>query len=385
MKIAVLGAGAAGTAITQYLIKEPGVTAISVIDRNGNNLDELEDRVNSSKLRFHRVSMEKENAIFALIKGYDCIISALPYNQNYKMASLAVKAGVSYVDLGGDDATLARQFTLDEKAREQGVFVVPNAGFAPGLVNILAMHGYESFKTVESIVIRAAVLPANPIPPLKLHLSFSPLGLINEYLNKVSVLENGEYKEMDALDGYETMSLKSMPDLGPLEAFYTSGSSTILAKSLVGKVKTFDFKTIRYKGHRDIIKSFFDLGFNSTHIIDIQTSLTYKDLLIRQLKRHMPHSDHDIAVAKVIIKGTRDNKNFVREYELNLVSDQSNPVSAMMTCTALSSVTVALLLAEGKVNGSGGVSAPELLIPLEEFLQRMTDHGLNISIQDFEA
>lgn len=384
MKIAVLGAGAAGTAITQYLIKEPSVTAISIIDRNGNNLDELEGRTHSSKLRFHRVSMEKENAIYALIKGYDCVISALPYPQNYKVASLAVKAGVSYVDLGGDDATLNQQFKLDEKAREAGVFIVPNAGFAPGLVNIMAMHGYESFDQVESIVIRAAVLPLDPVPPLNLHLSFSPVGLINEYLNKAGIIEDGEYKEMDALDGYETMSLKSLPHLAPLEAFYTSGTSTVLAKNLVGKVRKFDFKTIRYKGHRDIIKSFFDLGFNSRQIIDIQSSLTYMNLLIRQLKRHLPTSTHDIAVAKVILKGVRNGKNQVREYELNLVSEKDNPVSSMMTCTALSAVTVAMLLSDKKIDGEGGVRVPELFIPGDAFLSRMIEQGVNISINDFD-
>jgi lysine 6-dehydrogenase len=384
MKIAVLGAGAAGAAITRFLIQENSVTSVRVIDRNGNALDDLESSIKSNKIRVHRVGIEKEMAVAGLLTGCDCIISALPFKHNYKVASLALKSGIPYVDLGGDDSTTDRQFNLDVRAREAGINIIPNAGFAPGLVNILAMHGYESFDTVDSIVIRAAGLPKNPIPPLNYHLSFSPVGLVNEYMNTVSVIENGDLIEVDALDGYETCKLKSHPDLGPLEAFYTSGSSTFIARELVGKVNTFDFKTLRFVGHRDIIKSFFDLGFNSSQIIDIRSSLTYRELFIRQLKRKLPQTKEDIAVAKIIIKGIRDGKTLVREYEVYLESDENPAISAMMTVTSQSAVTTAMLLAEDKINKPGGVFTPELALPKEEYIERMISHGVNISITENE-
>lgn len=384
MKIAVLGAGAAGTAIARFLTQESTVTAVRVIDRNGNALEDLESSINSSKIRIHRVGIEKELAVFGLLKGCDCIISALPYKHNYKIASIALKAGISYVDLGGDDQTNQRQFNLDEKAREANVPMILNAGFSPGLVNILAMHGFESFDEVDSIVIRAAALPKKPIPPLNYHLSFSPVGLVNEYMNTVPIIQNGELMEMAALDGYENCALKSHPDLGPLEAFYTSGTSTIIAKELVGKVNTFDFKTLRYIGHRDIIKSFFDLGFNSGQIIDIRTNLTYRELFIRQLKKFLPQSKDDIAVAKVIVKGKRADKNYIREYEVYLESEEDAEISAMMRCTSLSAVTTAMLLARKKLNGTGGVFVPETVLPKDEYIQEMIAHGVSINYSDTE-
>ncbi|HAC16157.1 MAG TPA: hypothetical protein DCE78_09485, partial [Bacteroidetes bacterium] len=216
MKIAVLGAGAAGTAITRFLSQEKNVTSIRVLDRNGNALDELESTAGNSKLRIHRVAIDKEMSVTALLNGVDCIISALPFKHNYKVASIALKAGIPYVDLGGDDDITTKQLKLDDQAREANIFMIPNSGFAPGLVNILAMHGFESYDSVDSIIIRAAALPKEPVPPLNYHLSFSPVGLVNEYLNKVTVIENGELIYMDALDGYETCKLKSHPDLGPL-------------------------------------------------------------------------------------------------------------------------------------------------------------------------
>lgn len=385
MKIAVLGAGAAGTAIIRFLNKEKTVTSIRVLDRNGNALEELEDSISSNKLRVHRVSMDKEMSVAGLLNGVDCIISALPYKHNYKVAKIALKSEIPYVDLGGDDEITQKQLNLRDTAREAGVFMVPNAGFAPGLVNVLAMHGFESFDSVESIIIRAAGLPKQPVPPLNYHLSFSPVGLVNEYLNKVTLIEDGKLIEMNALDGYETCKLKAHPELGPLEAFYTSGSSTFIAHDLVGKVKTFDYKTLRYAGHRDIIKAFFELGFNSGQIIDIRTGITYRDLFIKQLKKHLPPTKNDIAVAKINLKGNRNDKTIIREYEVYLEAEPDAATSAMMTVTSMSAIVTALMLGENKLSGAGGVFTPETILPKEEYIERIKSSGVNISVTEYEA
>lgn len=382
MKFAVLGAGAAGAAIARFLTKESAVTSVSVIDRNGNALEALEAANVSNKIRTHRVGMDKEMSVFSLIKANDCIISALPFKHNYKVASMAVKAGKPYVDLGGDDSTLERQLQLHQKAVENNVNILPNSGFAPGLVNILGMHGFNSLDVVDSIVIRAAALPVNPKPPLNYHLSFSPAGLINEYLNNVAIIEDGEYKLMEALDGYELCRLKSLPELGELEAFYTSGSSTVLAKHLVGMVNKFDFKTLRYVGHRNIIKSFFDLGFNSNQIIDIRSSLTYRDLLIQQLRKYLPQSTEDYAIAKIIVKGKRNDTDTIIEYEVKEQSGANDDMSAMMKCTSLSAVVTALLAAENQISTNGGVFVPELVLSGDEFIKRYIEHGVDINITE---
>jgi len=384
MKIAVLGAGAAGAAITDFLTREESTTAVTVIDRNGGLLQDLQNRVKSRKLRVHRISMEKENAILSLISGYDCIISALPYSQNYKVAALAVRAGINYVDLGGDDFTMSKQFELGKEAKENNVFVVPSAGFAPGMVNILAVHGFQAFDTVDSLTIRAAAIPKYPEPPLRFHRSFSPHGLINEYLNMVPVIENGILTEKSALDGHELFTFASRPELGELEAFYVSGTATVLSKWLEGKVNEFNFKTLRYPGHRDIMKAFFELGFDSEQIIDIRSSLTYKELFVRQLQRYLPQSTDDIALAQIIVRGKRHDTDVTRTYELNLDADPDSEYSAMMTCTAWSAVQTGLLIASGNIDSVGGVFVPEDIVPKKEYLEFMRTHGVSVKISDKE-
>ena len=166
MKIAVVGAGMVGAAIARLLCAEPRVNSVNVIDRNGFALEELSDRLESPKLRTHRVKIEQEMSIVGLLKGTDVLISALPFKQNVKLTGIALSLGAHYVDLGGDDTTYAEELGYQAAAMAAGRWVVPNCGLAPGLTNILAMHGFESFDSVESIRIRAAALPQAPIPPL---------------------------------------------------------------------------------------------------------------------------------------------------------------------------------------------------------------------------
>ncbi len=385
MKFTVVGAGNVGAAIAKTLCADPDVSAVNVIDRNGNALEELTEAVNSSKLRVHRVKIEREMSFLGLIKGADALISALPFKHNAKLAEAALTVGTHYVDLGGDDTTYAQQVRLHARAQEAGRWIVPAAGLAPGMLNILAMHGVESFDSVEKIRIRAAALPKNPVPPLNYQLSFSPIGLVNEYLSDTVILEGGVRKTVPALDGLEPVTFTSRPDLGALEAFHTAGAVTTLADHLEGRVQDLDFKTIRYAGHRDIVKTLFDLGFNSTQIIDVRVNLTFRDLLIRQLRAKLPQGGEDLVLAQVRIHGILKGAPTVRTYEIVQEGLPDKGLNAMMWCTALPAVVTAKLLVSGALPVGGGVSAPEFVVPKERFLADFQALGGVVAIRDNPA
>jgi lysine 6-dehydrogenase len=341
-------------------------------------LESVAALVNHPKLVIHRVKIEREVSILGLIKGAEIIISALPFKQNLKLAEIAIKVGAHYIDLGGDDETYQSQLKLDKAAKAANRWVIPNCGLAPGFSNILAMHGVESFDSVDTVQIRAAGLPKNPVPPLNYQLSFSPQGLVNEYLSTSVILENGQLKEVPALEGVEEVMLQSRPELGILEAFYTAGAATTLARHLAGKVQSLNFKTMRYKGHRDIIKSLFELGFNSPQIIDVRVNLSFRDLLVRQLSKYLPTGGDDFVAMKVRIKGQKDGASVTRDYEMYQESDKVRGMSAMMLSTAAPSVVMAMMIADGSLGQAGGVSAPEFVVPKQEFYDRIKKMGLRL-------
>src|SRR5438093_7821508 len=96
----------------------------------------------------------------------DAVMSAIPYYFNYELAELAVDAGVHFCDLGGNTEIVFKQKTLHDRARAEGVSVVPDCGLAPGMVNILAEYGIRQLDRVVGVRIYVGGLPQNPQPPL---------------------------------------------------------------------------------------------------------------------------------------------------------------------------------------------------------------------------
>jgi lysine 6-dehydrogenase len=379
MKIAILGAGMVGAALTKLFCSNAKTQSVVVLDSNGTALEELEESINSPLLKTFKISIERESSIIGLLKGFDCLVSALPYKHNVQLTQLALKMEINYIDLGGRDGMFETQKALHNDAVLAQKWIIPNCGFAPGMINIMAMHGYEDFDTVDSIRIRAAGLPVNPIPPLNYQLGFSPVGLVEEYIEKPLIIHDGVATYVNALDGYETLSFRARPDLGEFESFYVSSRITTLARELEGKVNYLDYKTVRYKGHCDIFKSLFQLGFDSKQIIDIRASLTYRDLLIRQISRKLPSGGKDFVVGKVLVSGTRNGQTKLRDYELFHESDEPG-MSAIMAATAIPVVAMAEFITEGKLPGKGGVYTPEMIVPKTQFLERLVEKGLDLKV-----
>jgi len=385
MKIAILGAGTVGAALTRVLCTNPRLRALIVIDENGLALDELSEQCPSGTLRTYRVNINREHAITTLIKGFDVLICALPSHHNLRISELALKSGIHYIDFGGSDEVLEEQLELNKKNKRHDHWIIPNCGMAPGLVNILAMHGFESFEKVDSINVWASSLPVDPIPPFNIQLSFSPYGLLKEYLEPVTLIKKGKLTTVEPLHGYEIITFDSQPELGELETFYISGGITSLAKQLKGKVNDLNFKTIRYPGHRNIVEALRVLGLDSNQIIDIRSNLTFRQLLIRQLQKHLPSGQKDFVLIKIVIDGIKKGQAIRREYEIMHHYDEERNVSALMSCVTLTTEIISEMMVDKKLKGAGGVKPPEQIVPLDDFIERLKEKGVELEIREHET
>ena len=382
MIVAIIGAGKIGRALASTFCEDNTIESVLVCDRDGNSLHELEELVNSKKLRTHRVGIEREMAFNAIIRKCDLMISALPSSYNKDLAHIALDAGKHYLDLGGSKKVFEELLQLDEQAQKHHLWVIPNSGFAPGLVNIIAMHGYDAFDKVHSINVRSSGLPQHPVAPFYFQNSFSPAMLLNEYLEDALILREGKCRYVKPLNGYERFKFESHPDLGEYEAFYTSGQITSLAQHLEGCVEELDFKSIRYPGHKDIFQALFYLGFDSNKIIDIKSNFTYRDLLIQQLEKNLPENQKDMVLMKVDINGIKDGSSIQRTYELIEYYDEENDMSSLMKCASIPTLLLTKLIGDKKMVGQGGVKPPEQLPMRQSILDMLKEKGINIDIQE---
>ena len=163
-------------------------------------------------------------------------------------------------DLGGNNDVVDSQLALNDEAAARSVIVIPNTGLAPGLINILAVTGAGAFDLLDTIHLRVGGLPQVPRPPLYYQIVFSVEGLINEYVEKATIISDGEIVQVDSMSDLEEIDF-------PTAVRDTRGLQHLRRHLHAHEdpprkdPTNLDYKTIRYRGHCEKFKTLLDLGF----------------------------------------------------------------------------------------------------------------------------
>lgn len=292
--VALCGAGKIGEAITAMLALS-GRYSIKVCDIDLERAKTVAAPWPSASP--HRLQLDDAAATAQLLKGCDAVLCALPYLFNSQVATLAVECGVHYFDLTEDVESTRLIKRLAEHAKSA---LMPQCGLAPGFISIAAASLVRQFDAAESVKMRVGALPIYPSNRLKYALTWSTDGLINEYGNMCEAIINGERTAVLPLEGYERFSL----DGDEYEAFNTSGGLGSLCDTLGGKVRSLDYKSVRYPGHHDIVAFLMrDLRFNED-----------RDTLKRVLERSIATTAQDKCLILVEASGKIGSRFVQRTY-----------------------------------------------------------------------
>lgn len=287
MRIALLGAGHIGQTIAR-LLAASGDYAVTVFDRDAAALD----RLAAEGLATRVVDTEDGRALLdALTRPasggrVDTVVNALPYHLAIASATAAREAGCHYFDLTED---VAATRAIQQLAAGAPTAFMPQCGLAPGFIGIVAHHLTQGFDTLHDVKMRVGALPAFPTNALKYNLTWSVDGLINEYCHPCEAIRDGQPIELLPLEGLEHFSL----DGTEYEAFNTSGGLGTLCETLAGRVRTLDYKSVRYPGHQALMKLLLE---------DLQLRddpATLKDIL----RRSVPGTMQDVVLVFVTVSG----------------------------------------------------------------------------------
>ncbi|MGQ0667357.1 MAG: saccharopine dehydrogenase family protein [Nitrospiraceae bacterium] len=227
----------------------------------------------------------------------DAIISSLPYFCNPTVAGLSLTHSLHYFDLT-EDVEVANQIKVLSTGAAHAF--MPQCGLAPGFISIVAHDLMTHFETLDTVKMRVGALPVHPSNALKYSLTWSTDGLINEYGNQCYGIEEGEKVPLQPLEGYETIELDGLL----YEAFNTSGGLGTLADSYAGKVRTMNYKTLRYPGHCEKIQLLMkDLKLNED-----------RETLKRVLEHAIPQTLQDVVLIYASVTGTKDGGFFEENY-----------------------------------------------------------------------
>lgn len=354
----------------------PDVTAITIADADAARVREVVQQVDSPILGGVALDVTDQQRVMQLMRGHDAAISCVNYFYNDYLAGLAINAGVNFCDLGGNNDVVRAELALDAQARAAGLNIVPDCGLAPGMVSVLAAHGAARFTTLEEIHIRVGGLPQKPQPPLNYQIVFSPEGLINEYVEKARVIRDGQIVEVDSMTELEWLEFPS--PYGKLEAFQTSGGTSTLPETFLGRVRTLDYKTLRYPGHCEQFKLLIDLGLTSSEeVAPDGVTITPRQVLREVLQRNLPAEGPDLVFVNLAFRGVLDGLQRTLRYTIIDRYDEKTGLSAMMRTTAFPASIIAQMMARGELEGKGAIPQ-ELCVPPEKFVAELARRGITI-------
>ncbi|HXU74865.1 MAG TPA: saccharopine dehydrogenase C-terminal domain-containing protein, partial [Polyangia bacterium] len=210
-------------------------------------------------------------------------------------------------------------------------------------VSIVANDLAKGFDTLRDVQMRVGALPIYPTNALKYNLTWSTDGLINEYCNPCEAIIDGALMETLALEEIEAFSLDGIA----YEAFNTSGGLGTLCDSLKGRVENLNYKTVRYPGHRDIVK---------TLIRDLRLGQR-RDILKDVLETAIPMTLQDVVLIFVTVSGMKGGRLTQQTYAKKIYSQVVNGqhLSAIQVTTAAGICAMVDLLVGGKLPQRGFV------------------------------
>lgn len=350
--VLVLGAGKIGALISSLFgeTDDYQITLASLLDNE--NVPEISI---PKGLNFTLVNLDarQESELIKLfeVSSFDAVISALPYYCNPLVADVAAKFKVNYFDLTEDVAVT--QHVKDLSQGKETVFM-PQCGLAPGFISIAANDLMIRFDHIDTVKMRVGALPVNPNNVLKYSLTWSTDGLINEYGNACYGIDNGELTTLLPLEGFESITLDGVL----YEAFNTSGGLGTLAETYAGKVRTMDYKTLRYPGHCEHIKLLMnDLRLNED-----------RETLKRILEHAIPKTCQDVVLVYVAVSGHQRGEfieeNYVRKIYPQIIAGKL--WSSIQVTTAAGICSVVDIVLSDRDHYSGFIAQEQ--ISLEKVL-----------------
>ncbi|MBF9030249.1 saccharopine dehydrogenase family protein [Rhodobacterales bacterium HKCCE3408] len=345
-RVAIVGAGKIGQMIATLLRRSPNYVPL-LIDADEGNLK----RAKALGLDTRRADASDIPALTRVLRGHDAVLSAAPFFLTPAIAETAKTAGAHYFDLTED---VAATRAVRELAEGAATAFMPQCGLAPGYVGIAGADLARGFDKLDTLSLRVGALPLYPTNALKYNLTWSTDGLINEYCNPCEVIEGGQRMMAAPLENLETITHDGVD----YECFNTSGGLGTLSETLEGHARRVSYRTIRYPGHRDIVKLLLkDLGLENR-----------RDLMRDIFETALPRTDQDVVLVFITATGWIDGELRERTF-----LTKSRPVeidgrlwSAIQVTTAAGICGAMDLMRQGQLPRKGFVRQEE--VALADFL-----------------
>jgi lysine 6-dehydrogenase len=150
-----------------------------------------------------------------------------------------------------------------------------------------------------------------------------------------------------------------------------------------GRIRTLDYKTVRYPGHAAKIALLRLLGLLEKQPVVVDgSSISPRSVFAAAAEPRLTFpGEPDLVVMRVQVVGRKGRTRREVVFEMLDRMDRKRGVTAMMRTTSYPTVAAALMIARGEVPFKG-VAAMERAIPPEPFLRELRRHELKIRVRE---
>lgn len=117
-------------------------------------------------------------------------------------------------------------YKIGSWARRHGLWYVPDAGFAPGIMNALVNRVIQESETLPNIRAYVGGVPVKRFQPWQYASTWNTSDHLEEYIRPARYIENGEIKEIDPLES--DYRIVTVPGIGTMEGFCSDGLRSLL-------------------------------------------------------------------------------------------------------------------------------------------------------------
>jgi lysine 6-dehydrogenase len=372
--IAVLGAGAMGSAAAVLLARHLDEVDLVVLDVDAERAERVAARAGGVGRGFDARSGE----LAGLLREVRAVAACLPYRLNLEVMEAALAAGCHYADLGGLFHVTRKQWELHERFREAGVCAVMGIGSAPGLTNVLARRGADrldpgsvrSIELADGAVDLAADGGAFGVP-------YSVETVLDELTEPAMVFEDGELKRVPAGSGVVEWTFPE--PVGTQPAMYTLHSEPATLPITIAGVRDVRWRLALPRPVHEGFAFLVGVGLASRDPVSTPSGPAVPREVLAAVLNAMPVPEgepRDVEFLDVRVSGTRDGEP-VTVRELARFDPSPEGLSAGAFGTAIPIAVAVRWMAAGRVEP--GVHPPETAFDAGAFVAELAREGVSFS------
>jgi lysine 6-dehydrogenase len=217
-------------------------------------------------------------------------------------------------------------------------------------------------------------LPRHPEPPLNYQIVYSLEGALDYYTTPSWVLRNSQPARVDALSELEAVEFPA--PVGTLEAFHTGGGISTMPWAYADRVRTMEYKTLRYPGHVAIMRPIRELGLLDLKPVTVKgTKVVPRDAFIATVSPLLTKpNEPDLVALRVEVTG-RGGRRVA--WQLLDYYDEATGISAMMRTTGFSLAITGLMQVDGRISALGA-HTPDEAVPFRAYVDELKRRGVEI-------